>query len=138
VSTTVQGVISIEASDPVPYVASQPDPRTFVVEMRDVVAAGFADNFKVDPRVPVAAVHVENGRAFDGSSVARVSLDLAQPIRPARPQLTQRHLCRGGSPGSRGRRSHQRRRAFECHPRSPGGTPRRVHRNHAPGDRDVW
>jgi hypothetical protein len=42
----------------VPYVASQPDPRTFVVEMRDVVAAGFADNFKVDPRVPVAAVHV--------------------------------------------------------------------------------
>ena len=76
------GVISIEASDPVPYVASQPDPRTFVVEMRDVVAAGFADNFKVDPRVPVAAVRVENGRAFDGSSVARVSLDLAQPIRP--------------------------------------------------------
>jgi type IV pilus secretin PilQ/predicted competence protein len=76
------GVISIEASDPVPYVASQPDPRTFVVEMRDVVAVGFADNFKVDPRVPVAAVRVENGRAFDGSSVARVSLDLVQPIRP--------------------------------------------------------
>jgi type IV pilus secretin PilQ/predicted competence protein len=76
------GVISIEASDPVPYVASQPDPRTFVVEMRDVVAAGFADNFKVDPRVPVAGVRVENVRAFDGSSVARVSLDLVQPIRP--------------------------------------------------------
>ena len=76
------GVISIEASDPVPYVASQPDPRTFVVEMRDVVAVGFADNFKVDPRVPVSGVRVENGRAFDGSSVARVSLDLVQPIRP--------------------------------------------------------
>jgi type IV pilus secretin PilQ/predicted competence protein len=76
------GVISIEASDPVPYVASQPDPRTFVVEMRDVVAVGFADNFKVDPRVPVAGVRVENARAFDGSSVARVSLDLVQPIRP--------------------------------------------------------
>jgi len=76
------GVISIEASDPVPYVASQPDARTFVVEMRDVLAVGFADNFQVDPRVPVAAVHVENGRAFDGSSVARVRLDLVQPIRP--------------------------------------------------------
>jgi len=76
------GIISIEASDPVPYVASQPDPRTFVVEMRDVVAIGFADNFKVDPRVPVAGVRVENGRAFDGSSVARVSVDLVQPIRP--------------------------------------------------------
>jgi type IV pilus secretin PilQ/predicted competence protein len=76
------GIISIEASDPVPYVASQPDARTFVVEMRDVVAIGFADNFKVDPRVPVAGIRVENGRAFDGSSVARVSLDLVQPIRP--------------------------------------------------------
>jgi len=76
------GIISIEASDPVPYVASQPDPRTFVIEMRDVVAVGFADNFTVDPRVPVAGVRVENGRAFDGSSVARVSLDLVPPIRP--------------------------------------------------------
>jgi type IV pilus assembly protein PilQ len=76
------GVISIEASDPVPYVASQPDPRTFVVEMRDVVALGFTDNFQVDPRVPVSRVRVENARAFDGSSVARVSLDLAQPIHP--------------------------------------------------------
>ena len=76
------GIISIEASDPVPYVASQPDPRTFVVEMRDVLAVGFADNFKVDPRVPVAGVRVENARTFDGSSVARVSVDLVQPIRP--------------------------------------------------------
>jgi len=76
------GVISIEASDPVPYVASQPDPRTFVVEMRDVVALGFTDNFQVDPRVPVSRVRVENARAFDGSSVARVSLDLVQPIHP--------------------------------------------------------
>jgi len=76
------GVISIEASDPVPYVASQPDPRTFVIEMRDVVAVGFADNFIVDPRVPIAGVRVENSRAFDGATIARVSLTLAQPIRP--------------------------------------------------------
>src|SRR5204862_5520743 len=76
------GVISIEASDPVPYVASQPDPRTFVVEMRNVLAVGFADNFKVDPRVPISGVRVENTRAFDGATVARVSLDLAEPIRP--------------------------------------------------------
>ena len=76
------GVIAIEASDPVPYVASQPDPRTFVVEMRDVLAVGFADNFTVDPRVPIAGIHVENSRAFDGASIARVSFDLAQPIWP--------------------------------------------------------
>ena len=76
------GVISIEASDPVPYVASQPDPTTFVIEMRDVLAVGFADNFTLDPRVPITGVHVENARAFDGASIARVSVALAQPIRP--------------------------------------------------------
>ena len=68
------GVISIEASDPVPYIASQPDPRTFVVEMRDVLAVGFADNFKVDPRVPVAGVRVENG--------GRHGLSLRDAVRP--------------------------------------------------------
>jgi type IV pilus assembly protein PilQ len=76
------GVLSIEASDPVPYVASQPDPRTFVIEMRDMVAVGFADNFKIDPRVPIAGVRVENARAFDGATVARISVELTQPIRP--------------------------------------------------------
>src|SRR6185295_8339020 len=76
------GVISIEASDPVPYVASQQDARTFVVEMRDVLAVGFADNFKLDPRVPITGVHVETDRAFDGAAIARVSVALAQPIRP--------------------------------------------------------
>jgi len=32
--------------------------------------------------VPIAGVRVENSRAFDGANVARVSLTLAQPIRP--------------------------------------------------------
>ena len=76
------GVIAIEASDPVPYVASQPDPRTFVVELRDVVALGFADNFSVDPRHPVAAVKVESAQAVDGASVARIRMTLTQPTRP--------------------------------------------------------
>jgi type IV pilus assembly protein PilQ len=76
------GVISIEASDPVPYVASQPDPRMFVIELRDVTASGFADNFKADPRHPFAAIQVESGRSADGVSVARVVMLLAQPMRP--------------------------------------------------------
>ena len=76
------GVISIEASDPVPYVASQPDPRVFVIELRDTSALGFADNFKPDPRHPFAAVQVESGLAADGASVARVRMMLAQPMRP--------------------------------------------------------
>jgi type IV pilus assembly protein PilQ len=76
------GVIAIEASTPVPYVASQPDARTFVVELRDVVTAGFEDSFTADPRHPIAAVRVENSQAYDGATVARVRLTLNQPMRP--------------------------------------------------------
>jgi type IV pilus assembly protein PilQ len=76
------GVIAIEASTPVPYVASQPDARTFVVELRDVVTAGFEDAFTADPRHPIASVRVENSQSFDGTTVARVRLTLNQPMRP--------------------------------------------------------
>jgi type IV pilus assembly protein PilQ len=76
------GVVAIEASTPVPYVASQPDSRTFVVELRDIVAAGFEDAFTADPRHPIATVHVETAQAIDGASVARVRMTLNQPMRP--------------------------------------------------------
>jgi type IV pilus assembly protein PilQ len=76
------GVVAIEASAPVPYVASQPDPRTFVIELRDVVAAGFADEFAVDTRHPVGAVQVESGQAYDGTTVARVRITLRHSMRP--------------------------------------------------------
>jgi type IV pilus assembly protein PilQ len=76
------GIVTIEASDPVPYVASQPDPRVLVLELRDVVATGFTDGFVPDPRHPVAAVQVESARAVDGVDVARVRLTLSEPMRP--------------------------------------------------------
>jgi type IV pilus secretin PilQ/predicted competence protein len=76
------GVIAIEASDPVPYVASQPEPLQFVIELRDIVATGFADNFKPDPRHPFSALQVETATADDGASVARVRMTLLQPLRP--------------------------------------------------------
>src|SRR5215510_10848151 len=76
------GVITIEASQPVPYVASQPDPRTYLIELRDVVAADFADTFKADPRHPVRAVQVESARATDGVNLVRVRMTLTQPVRP--------------------------------------------------------
>jgi len=76
------GVITIEASDPVPFVATQPDPHTFVVELRDIVATGFADAFKADPRSPIAAVQVESAHAPDGADVARIHMSLTQPLRP--------------------------------------------------------
>lgn len=76
------GVISIETSDPVPYIASQPDPRLFVIELRDTVSLGFADNFEPDARHPFVAVQVESGQAADGARVARVLIRLAKPMRP--------------------------------------------------------
>ena len=76
------GVIAIEASDPVPYVATQPDPRSFIVELRDVVATGFADGFTADPRSPISSVQVESAHAEDGVNIARVHLSLTQPMRP--------------------------------------------------------
>ena len=76
------GVITIEASEPVPYVASQPDARTYVVELRDVVARGFADAFEADPRHPIGAVQVESAHAADGVNVARIRMTLSQPVRP--------------------------------------------------------
>jgi type IV pilus assembly protein PilQ len=76
------GVIAIEASAPVAYVAAQPDPQTFVIELRDVLASGFADNFTRDPRHPFSAVRVESGLAADGVAIARVSMALTEPLRP--------------------------------------------------------
>ncbi len=76
------GVLTIESSAPVPYVASQPDPRSFVVELRDVVTTGAVDGFVVDPRSPITAVNVETSRSADGSTVARVNVALSRPGRP--------------------------------------------------------
>jgi type IV pilus assembly protein PilQ len=78
----LMGIVTIEASDPVAYVASQPDPLTFVLELRHVVSAGYADQFKAHPGHPVSAVRVESTHAPDGGELARVHLTLTQPIRP--------------------------------------------------------
>jgi type IV pilus assembly protein PilQ len=76
------GMIAIEASDPVAYVASQPDSRTLLLELRDVRTAGFVDDFTPDSRNPIAAVRVDSARSADGADVARVRLTLSQPMRP--------------------------------------------------------
>src|SRR5688500_13212459 len=77
------GLLTIEASDPVPYVASQPDARTTVVEMRDVVAKDIAGDVKVDQRHPIDAVKVENAVSpVDGAAIARVRITFRQPVRP--------------------------------------------------------
>jgi type IV pilus assembly protein PilQ len=79
---TRTGILSIEASAPVPYVASQIDANTTVLELRDVVAGGLAGNVKIDQRHPMGAVSVESAVSQDGMPVARVTIAFRQPMRP--------------------------------------------------------
>ena len=76
------GLLTIEASAPVPYVASHPDARTTIVEMRDVVVGKTAAPVTMDRRHPVDAVNVESAVASDGASIARVRITFHQPMRP--------------------------------------------------------
>ena len=76
------GIVTIEATDPVPYAASQPDANTFLVELRDIESAGFTDGFRADARHPIGAVRVEPGLAHDGAAVTRIRMALAQPVKP--------------------------------------------------------
>ena len=76
------GVVTIEASDPAPFVTSQPDPLSFVVELRDVAAPGYTDNFTADPRSPISAMQVESTRGADGTAITRVHMSLTHPVRP--------------------------------------------------------
>ena len=75
-------MLTIEASAPVPYVASQPDARTTLVEMRDVVAQWLRRHVKIHQRHPVDAVNVESAVGPTVSSIARVRITFRQPIRP--------------------------------------------------------
>ena len=76
------GVVTIESSGPVPYTASQPDARTYLIELRDIEMTGFTDRFKADPRHPVGAIQIERAMAADGAPVTRVRMTLTQPVRP--------------------------------------------------------
>jgi type IV pilus assembly protein PilQ len=75
-------VLTIEASEPVPYVASQPDPRTFVVELRDVNSAGVTADVVPTAGQPFSSVRVDKAQAADGTSVARISMGLTHAMRP--------------------------------------------------------
>ncbi len=76
------GVLSIEASAPVAYVASHVDARTTVVEMRDIDAKGFAEDISIDQRNPIDAVNVESAINAEGMSIARVRVTFRHPVRP--------------------------------------------------------
>jgi type IV pilus assembly protein PilQ len=78
ISTRLEGASSqvlIEASEPVAYVTSQPDPLTLVVDLRNVKAGMMPPG--LGPLPPVADVDVEEAIAGDGAEVARVKIKLA-------------------------------------------------------------
>jgi type IV pilus assembly protein PilQ len=83
ISTRLDGARStvlIEASEPVGYVTSQPDPLTVLVDLRNV-AAGQMPPGVLGPLPPVTGVEVMDAVAGDGAPVARVRVSLAHPAR---------------------------------------------------------
>jgi type IV pilus assembly protein PilQ len=79
ISSRLDGAVStvlIEASEPVAYLTSQPDPLTVLVDLRNVNAASLDGKAIADLLAPVKAVGVERATAPDGSPVARVRVRL--------------------------------------------------------------
>ena len=74
--------VTIEASDPVAYVTSQPDPLTVLIDLRNVRASGVSNGVSAKLG-SVAAVVVEDTSATDGAPSARVQVKLAHPATPS-------------------------------------------------------
>jgi type IV pilus assembly protein PilQ len=68
--------VVIEATEPVPYSVSKPDPLTLVVDLRNVSASGAKNT--VQRTQALAGVRLEQAAAVDGGSVARVHVALAR------------------------------------------------------------
>jgi type IV pilus assembly protein PilQ len=78
ISTRLDGArsqILIEASEPVAYITSQPDPLTVLVDLRNVKAGVMPPG--LGPLPPVTDVRVEEAVAGDGAEVARVRVTFA-------------------------------------------------------------
>ena len=79
ISSRLDGALStvlIEASEPVAYLTSQPDPLTVLVDLRNVAAGSLASQPIADVLEPVGSVKVEAAHAPDGAPVARVRVSL--------------------------------------------------------------
>jgi type IV pilus assembly protein PilQ len=68
----------IEASEPVAYVASRPDPLTLLLDFRNVGAEGVANSVVASAKNPIASVAVEPVES-QGTPVSRVRIALVQP-----------------------------------------------------------
>src|SRR6185436_510955 len=69
----------IEASEPVAYTATRPDPLTVLLDFRNVGSAEVANSFVADAKSPIVSVSVEAAESL-GSPASRVRVVLAQPV----------------------------------------------------------
>ena len=69
----------IEATDPVSYVATQPDPLTVMLDLRNVAAEGVTNSAATDSKSPIAGVAVESDEV-NGAITSRVTITLSQPV----------------------------------------------------------
>ena len=69
----------IETTDPVPYVATRPDPLTVLIDFRNVAAEGVTSAVAADVKSPITAVSVEPGD--EGSPMSpRIRVMLSGPV----------------------------------------------------------
>ncbi len=79
ISSRFDGALStvlIEASEPVAYLTSQPDPLTVLVDLRNTTAGSLAAMPAAAMLAPVAGVAIEGASAPDGAPVARIRVRL--------------------------------------------------------------
>ncbi len=71
--------LTIEASEPVGYTLTRPDPKTVLVDFRNVTMAEVANRVVADGKSPIASVAVEPYESM-GVPASRVRIVLAQPV----------------------------------------------------------
>jgi type IV pilus assembly protein PilQ len=71
----------IEATEPVAYLSSQPDPRTVVVDVRNVNVDLLERRRLVGQQAPIQLVEVATAQATDGVPIARVRVQLERDAR---------------------------------------------------------
>jgi len=69
----------IEATEPVPYLASAPDVLTLLVDLHNVSGEGVVNNVRNVPGSPISNVSVEAGEAL-GVTTSRIRVGLTQPV----------------------------------------------------------
>jgi hypothetical protein len=69
----------IEATEPVAYTTSRPDPLTVLLDFRNVAAADVANSVAADVKSPIAYVAVEATELL-GAPASRVRIALSQPV----------------------------------------------------------